>query len=241
MASMQTAPVMNQPPSAIQWLKICELDYTLDNPYTSNENNPKQCCRCGACPEKLFYCSKCSVSGYCDKSCQVQDWPAHKRTCVGCISLSLVDKKERDRNVVFAEIRLYACPYAVHHAQTLGPGFLFVQSSLPLAQMATPSPNNTSKDRPMRSLLLHYLTLGEYDTDLCRDDFELTLVRTELQAALSCVENDTHVIVLMRFRCGHVALGIAPLLPDYAVCKKLGADYYKDAGSGALQLNLDDM
>ena len=46
----------------------------------------------------------------------------------------------------------------------------------------------------------------------------------------------------MRFRCGHVAVGLAPLVPDFKLCQVLGKEYYGEGqGSGGLQLNLDDV
>lgn len=90
-------------------------------------------------------------------------------------------------------------------------------------------------------MLLHYLTVGEYDSEVCREDFELAAVRTKLQEAVDTYDVQTSVVVLMRFRCGHVALGISPLVPDYSICKSLGKSYFENNTAGALQLNLDDM
>ena len=47
----------------------------------------------------------------------------------------------------------------------------------------------------------------------------------------------------MRFRCGHVAIGVASLVivPDYPICKSLGQSYFSEVNEGALQLNLDDI
>jgi hypothetical protein len=95
----------------------------------------------------------------------------------------------------------------------------------------------------MRSLLIHYLTLGEYNQEVIRADFEMAVVRDDLRAAVEAYDEEKEVVVLMRFRCGHVALGTALLIPDYRVCKKLGQDYHfaEDSRAGALQLNLDDV
>ena len=52
------------------------------------------------------------------------------------------------------------------------------------------------------------------------------------------------MVVLMRFCCGHVVFGLAPLVPDYGLSITLGQQYYGTGGgtsSGALQLNLDDV
>mmetsp|Transcript_34287 Transcript_34287/g.41020 ORF Transcript_34287/g.41020 Transcript_34287/m.41020 type:complete len:328 (-) Transcript_34287:73-1056(-) len=142
-------------------------------------------------------------------------------------------------------------------------GFLFVQSDSTLAEMSLPKPilaNGIPMTKP-RAVLLHYLTVQEYIDELCRDDFELVAVSGELQNAISeCEVTDDarkrkEYVVLMRFRCGHVAVGIVPLVPDYGLCVMLGEQYYgsgageegkDDAvggghGAGAVQLYLDDI
>jgi hypothetical protein len=89
--------------------------------------------------------------------------------------------------------------------------------------------------------LLHFLTQGEFDSEVCRDDFELALMRTPLKDAVETYDTEKEVVLLCRFRCGHMALGKAALVPDYGICKKLGQDYYSENTAGALQLNLDDL
>lgn len=92
-----------------------------------------------------------------------------------------------------------------------------------------------------RSVLLHYLTMGEFDSEVCRDDFELAAVRTPLRKAVEEYTEQTSLVLLTRFRCGHMALGVAQLVPDYGICKSLGKDYFSANTSAALQLNLDDI
>ena len=92
-----------------------------------------------------------------------------------------------------------------------------------------------------RSILMHYLTLGEFDAEVCRDDFEMAVVRNKLQELLKEYDEHSEVIILLRLRCGHVALGKAVLVPDYGICKKLGQDYYAHNPAGAIQLTLDDI
>jgi hypothetical protein len=152
------------------------------------------------------------------------------------------------RQDILFRIRFYACPYAVHKATMLGPGFLFVQGTCTLAEMSLPSgfhfPGQQQQNRKQRSVLLHYLTLGEFDMEVCRDDFELAAVRDSLQQTVEQHNHETDMVVLMRFRCGHVAVGTSPLVPDYGLCKSLGQTYYGSgagASSGAIQLNLDDV
>lgn len=142
-------------------------------------------------------------------------------------------------------------------------GFLFVQSDSTLAEMSLPKPilaNGIPMTKP-RAVLLHYLTVQEYIDELCRDDFELVAVSGELQNAISeCEVTDDarkrkEYVVLMRFRCGHVAVGIVPLVPDYGLCVMLGEQYYGSGagkeenddglggghGMGSVQLNIDDI
>lgn len=38
------------------------------------------CSQCGKSPVK-FHCSKCKISHYCDKKCQIAHWPEHKAIC----------------------------------------------------------------------------------------------------------------------------------------------------------------
>jgi hypothetical protein len=167
---------------------------------------------------------------------------AYKRVGVH-MSIQRQEDNASARKDVFQRIRFYACPYAVQKESILGRGFLFLQSDCTLAELSLPFPKSSS-GRPMskqRAILLHYLTIGEYDSEVCREDFELASFRSKLQEAVDEYNVETHVVVLMRFRCGHVALGVVPLVPDYAMCKSLGRDYFENSTAGALQLNLDDL
>lgn len=214
--------------------------------------------------QRLLTCSRCHVATYCSKECQIKDWKSktkggggHKQTCASYarvgpnMHITNLTDQIAARNEILARIRYYAFPYAVQKAQTLGRGFLFVQSNHTLATMSLDKPiensccfgrvNSIIPTATNRSLLLYYLTVGEYDVEVCRDDFELTLVRTKLRQAVEEYDEETQVVILMRFRCGHMALGTAPLVPEYQVCKSLGKDYYQNVSSGALELHLDDL
>jgi hypothetical protein len=155
------------------------------------------------------------------------------------------------REEILTKIRFYASPYAVHNTrfEGIGRGFLFLQSDSTLAQLSLPTGayirhlrwQQQQQHAAPRSVLLHYLTLGEYDQELCRDDFELACVREELKKALESYDDETQVVYFMRFRCGHLAVGIAPLVPDYKLSCKLAKEYYGDQHlCQPIQLNLDD-
>lgn len=154
------------------------------------------------------------------------------------------DDKDSARQDILSRVRFYAYPYAVYKAQSTGRGFLFVQSDSSLAVMSLPVPimSNGRRYNRQRSVLLHWLTMKEYSSEVCMDDFELAGVQKELKEAVETYDQKVEVPVLMRFRCGHVAVGVAPLVPDFNLCKVLGKEYYGSGqGDGALQLNIDDM
>ncbi len=154
------------------------------------------------------------------------------------------DEKESARQDIFQRVRFYANPYFVWKSESKGEkGLLFIQSDSTLAEMSLPVPilgNGRPITKP-RSILMHFLTISEYDKELCRDDFELAMVREALHTAVKEYDKSKEVVVLMRFRCGHVSIGVTRLIPEYGLCKTLGKEYYSKAPSGAVQLNIDDM
>lgn len=244
--------MQDAPPPSIRWIHRLELGYSVppQEAAIQQKRAEEPCCfHCGATASKLLRCGRCQVAGYCQKECQVADWKeSHKKACasyqrVGPSGiLSTPSDQAAACHHLWGQIRFYACPYAVHRSLELGPGFLFLQSDCTLATLSLAIPKDTQGyATPPRSILLHYLTLGEYDVEVCRDDFELASVRSHLRDAVEQVDGEQEVVVLLRLRCGHVALGVAPLVPDYRVCRKLGADYYAEQAGGALQLNLDDV
>ena len=151
------------------------------------------------------------------------------------------DDKDTARQDILSRIRLYAYPFAICKTQRVGRGFLFLQSNSSLAVLSLPGPilSNGRRCQNQRSVLLHWLTMKEYDSEVCMDDFELAGVRKRLKEVVDSYDEKVEVPVLMRFRCGHVAVGSAPLVPDYNLCMVLGKDY-EEVGD-ALQLNIDDM
>lgn len=118
---------------------------------------------------------------------------------------------------------------------------MFLQSDSTLAEMSLPVPI-LANGRPCtksRCVLMHFLTVEEYKQELCKDDFELVTVGKELAKCVEEYKEMEEVAVMMRFRCGHLAVGITKLVPDYNLCSTLGKEYFEKAGS-AVQLNIDD-
>mmetsp|Transcript_21662 Transcript_21662/g.33390 ORF Transcript_21662/g.33390 Transcript_21662/m.33390 type:complete len:265 (-) Transcript_21662:165-959(-) len=250
--------VVKPPSASIQWTQCLELGYEETSTDEASSDKEPVCFGCGKSQEDASNkkCAKCHVASYCSRECQIKDWKGgtgggHKFACEAFarVGSNMKITKEEDqasaRQDIFARIRFYACPYAVQKTSIVGKGFIFTQSDCTLAELSLPTPTKNSYGRPIqrspRAVLLHFLTVGEYDSEVCKDDFELASVRTQLQTAVDEYNDKESVVLLMRFRCGHVALGVAPLTPDYGICKSLGESYYAESTAGALQLNLDDI
>ena len=175
----------------------------------------------------------------------------------GADKMSVADKTARSRQNSKEQDKIIRCDDSallvffqsgeLYAAKLIGKGFLFMQSGCTLAQLSLPTGSNMNallRGSPAvpRSVLLHYLTLGEYDQELCRDDFELACVRSELIHAVDGYDKETQVVYLMRFRCGHLAVGVVPLVPDYKLCLKLAKEYFGNQQQcQPLQLNIDDV
>jgi len=233
-------------PNTVEWIKGIELGYK------ETSSRSVVCFSCGNRPssetsQKLSICSKCGVAAYCSRDCQLKDWKTgrHKMACPSYARVAknpMCDRtKQTIRNELFQRIRFYVCPYAVFRTAELGRGFLFLQTDRTLQDMSSYIPKDCTGHTITRSVLLHFLTLGEFDSEVCKDDFELALMRTPLKDTVETYETEKEVVILCRFRCGNMALGRSPLVPDYGICKQLGQDYYAQNNAGALQLNLDDL
>lgn len=239
--------------SNFDWKQCVELGYA-DGPDSNDDMSPPICFGCSKQDTNLSRCSKCQVATYCSRECQLNNWKSgpgggHKFSCDaykrvgGDMMIVFPDDKESARNDVFSRIRFYACPFAVYRSEcvTKKRGFLFVQSDSTLAEMSLPIPilANGRPCRKSRCVLMHFLTVEEYKQELCKDDFELATVGKALATCVEEYKEKEQVAVMMRFRCGHLAVGITKLVPDYNLCSTLGKEYFEKAGS-AVQLNIDD-
>lgn len=236
---------LSKTPTTVEWLQTLELGYN-EPPLL-----PKVCFDCGkqasAETGKLSKCAKCSVAAYCSRECQIKDWKEgrHKLACPSYARASngSIDEetKEAIRNELYSRIRFYVCPYAVFRTGEVGRGLLFLQSDKTLQDLSVYIPKDFTGRSMTRSVLIHFLTLGEFDSEVCKEDFEFAMVRTKLKELVETYEEEKEIVLLCKFRCGHMALGKAVLVPDFNICQKLGQDYYAENKAGALQLNLDDM
>lgn len=243
-------------PSHLECFRTEELGYVMDGGGGSgacddDAASDRLCFHCATPHTKLFRCGQCKVAGYCQKDCQVQDWKrSHKATCttyrrVGPDMRGLAeapDAAAAARADIYNRVRFYACAFAAFKAATLGRGFLFLQGDQSLAALSLAIPKDCyGRPLPTRGIMVHYLTLGEYDSEVCRDDFELATVRTDLQKAVEDYDEQSEVVLLMRFRCGHVAVMKAQLAMPYGSFRKLGTDLFGENNAPCLQLNLDDV
>lgn len=232
-------------PNVVDWIQALDLGYDGPTP-------PAMICfdcHKSAPSSNFAICGKCGIASYCNRECQTNDWKngRHKHACASYIRLSLLQGEDKEttqmtiRNEIFGRIRFYASPYAVFKTQELGKGFLFIQSNCTLAQLSLTIPKDTTGRIIERSILMHFLTLGEFDADVISDDFEMAATRTKLKELVNMYNSEKEVVLLLRLRCGHLSLGKGVLVPDYQICKKLGVDYYAENTAEAVQLNLDDL
>ena len=270
-APVLNVPIQSIAWTKVVELCYCLPDSTSSS--NANDSKQSRCFGCGEKEDVAFkLCGKCQVAKYCSRECQVQDWKQqHKRACASyqrmmCRSTPIgtndTEHAEKEifgtntwvlrsdevkcdvRNDFFGKIRFYVCPYAVVRYTELGRGFIFLQTNhtLDITSLSLPIDCN-GNHVGARSCSVHYLTTGEYDQEVCRDDFEMTIVRKDLHDAIVQYDPMEQIVVLMRFRCGHIALGTTALVPDYKLCQHLGRDYTdQSTGStiGSLQLNLDE-
>lgn len=214
---------------------------------------PPLCFACGAEGAKSA-CAKCVVARYCTRECQVADWKArHKQGCAAFKTLGVAQKfadavsAGSATDALVGKMRLYAFPFAIQSLRTAGRGFVFLQSdtSLDVLSLPTGSPPIDCAGRPLvqaRCVLMHYVTLEEFDTEISQALPALLPARRALVEAIDKYDDTGEAVLLVHFGPSpdnsFTGVAIAPLAPDVAVCRAMGAEY---AGKDALQIDLDDL
>jgi len=220
-----------------------------------SELDTRLCFRCGT-TAPASSCARCGVAGYCSRECQTQDWGksgawgGHKKQCAGykVLGRSQVVAVEIGREVISAKLtamRLYICPFAVYHGSGYGSGaprgFLFVQFSCSLAELALPVPRDCagrSLEQGERAALVHFVR-EEFDEEISGSDDRLASMRTALVGAVESHDDHQKCVVLTRTRCGYTAVLLQQLVPEWRIARALADDC---AGhDGALQIDLDDL
>eukprot|EP00904_Undaria_pinnatifida_P003552 jgi/Undpi1/13198/HiC_scaffold_8.g02860.m1 len=190
-------------------------------------------------------CSKCGAK-YCGRNCQVSDWKAgHKKMCEqlremregGAARIKQPLNRQNVMARILGRVRLYLCPFAVCHGEVQGRGFVFVQTPNPVLELEYLQPVNSNGRKLDRSIILHFLSMGEFVDAVLQDDFELGVIRSPLETAVNSYDRKKEMVVLVRARCGYMAVVVLPLVPELAVCRQLGVEYRE---KDALQLNLDE-
>jgi hypothetical protein len=132
--------------------------------------------------------------------------------------------------------RIYMCPFAVCKYQSIGRGFLLITSiDNPIDSFIYTRPVDRLGRRLDRRIDLEYLDMGEY-AELCKSDFELGAVRDGLVSAIDSYDPQKQMVVMWVAACGYLGVLIVPIVPDFGVCKVLGADHAKQR---TIQLALD--
>lgn len=159
---------------------------------------------------------------------------------------------------LLARIRLYMCPFVLSKSggadsvkgkgkgkkqSTVAAkrGFAFVQLGCTLAEMALPCPRSCSGHRLVagdRAILLHFVTLAEFESEVVASDPEaFSAARAPLASAVASHDEKQELVVLMRTACGLVHVATHPLVPEWRVAVTMASEYDSQE---ALQLDLDD-
>mmetsp|Transcript_21856 Transcript_21856/g.65513 ORF Transcript_21856/g.65513 Transcript_21856/m.65513 type:complete len:281 (+) Transcript_21856:130-972(+) len=210
----------------------------------------RTCCRPGCAvvegAAKFMACAKCGAR-YCSRDCQVADWKSkvhggHKALCPQIARLRGGFDEALKREAVvrgcLGKIRMYAFPFHVCHRALHGPGALFLSSPNELEDFFCEGPVTRHGDPARRRVDCTHVTPKQFDEELVAKDFELALARRALGAAVEkCAADASRAPLLVRFRCGYVAVFTTQIVPDVRVCNVLASDYENQA---VLRLNLDD-
>ena len=166
---------------------------------------------------------------------------------------------------LLARIRLYMCPFVLcksgsAEGVTKGKGgkgkkapapqaavaaakrgFAFVQLGCTLAELALPCPRSCTGHRLAageRSILLHFVTLAEFESDVVGTDPQaFEAAREALASAVASHDEKQELVVLTRTACGLVHVATHPLVPEWRVAVTMASEYENQE---ALQMDLDD-
>ena len=141
---------------------------------------------------------------------------------------------------LICKIRIHLGAFTIAHQDKQGKGFAFVQSPATLQELSFLRPvSRTGRSlTDQRAVIIHFLTWGEFVDVVLEDDFEIVAVKPALEAALEEYNPETHLLVLLKLRCGFVSVLRVPLVPSLSVCRSLASDYGW-ADHTSLKLELD--
>lgn len=102
--------------------------------------------------------------------------------------------------------RIYVAPFAVSKYGAVGKGFVFVQSSCPLADLAYTGHVTETGRRLERHLNVGYFTLTDFGNKLAKDHPGLLAVRDGLEKLVNSYESSKQMAVLFIGGCGSLNL-----------------------------------
>jgi hypothetical protein len=184
---------------------------------------PAVCFGCEA-PGATSACAKCGVARYCSRECQLACWNrAHKAGCAALRSLgpsqrlTTADAVRTAADRLVSQLRLYLLPFAAQHG---GPpratlptppannkttvrhpptGFVFLQSETSLDGLSLPTgrPPRDCSGRPLsqpRNVLMHFVTLQEFDAELVAALPAVAGARAALVEAMAGADGATEAV-----------------------------------------------
>jgi hypothetical protein len=249
---LETMAAFSEPEASppLRWLHESAYDGNAD----AGLSETRRCFTCHA-PSPKSSCAKCGVAGYCGRECQMADWGkrgmwgGHKQQCAAYKSLGRSQLLEASQchtvvEKLLAQLRLTLCPFALGNGSGSGisgapRGFVFAQVGCSLAQLALPAPRDCAGQRlppGERAVLLHFVTLAEFDADIADIDPRFAAARTSLADAVESHDDQQEVVVLARTACGYVAVLGQPLVPEWRIARTLATEF---EGKPELEVQLD--
>ena len=193
-------------------------------------------------------CSQCGLP-YCSKECQTSDWKrgGHKLHCKQFASLSgfggmrLEITDDEITALVLRNVRMYTCPFTVRKYREYGRGFLFGTSSSTISDFVFEGHVSARGQKLSRLISFRFATLVEYGK-MCEEHSGFKVVSETLCSCVATYNPEKELVFL--FVCEGTAGApafltcvLCPLVPDFGICEKLGADY---ADRDMIAINLDD-
>lgn len=224
-----------------------ELAYELPPQVPSSQGwscHNKACANRETKDHRFGLCARCGGARYCGRKCQVADYrQGHKALCSRAADLVKRQTFNKEATLVrlLRKVRLYVGPFVVAQSDSRGEGFLLVQSSRPLLDfvLLEASVDYRTGEPYSRELLMTYMTSDEFSGSMAKSDPRLQAVVPLLSQALGSVNREVDMVVMAKFRCGHLCVLEMPFVPGKQVLAVLATEY----GYGTmdtLQLNVDE-
>ncbi len=186
--------------------------------------------------KKFSICSKCGVSAYCSRDCQVLDWKrGHKKNCTQYAAIRT--GKRIDHRLVLEKLirksHMYLNPFYIAKRKGKGPGFLYLNSKNTLEQLYLTVPVDMDGNPFVRSAICRFVTKNDFRS-MVKQNFELAVIQKKL---FDCNMNSKETVpIVIMLRCGvYVVLEIT-YFPSFVVCERMSGHHDKDE---KLQFSLD--